>query len=49
MKVKWSKLIKSLTIWLASEILLNSLGVDSLADYSEFFYERYTVINVNYV
>ena len=36
MKNQWQKLFIKLTIWLAAEILLNLLGLDDLADYSEF-------------
>ncbi|WP_421658951.1 hypothetical protein [Leptothermofonsia sp. ETS-13] len=28
------------TIWLAAEILLTVVGLDNLADYSEFIFER---------
>ncbi|AFZ37686.1 hypothetical protein Sta7437_4212 [Stanieria cyanosphaera PCC 7437] len=40
MNVKWKKLLFKTTIWLVAEISLNSLGLDSLADYSEFLFER---------
>ena len=46
MKIKWSKLIIYLTIWLATELFLTFLGMDDLADYSEFIFERYAVNNV---
>ena len=36
MQNQWQKLFIKLTIWLAAEILLNWLGLDDLADYSEF-------------
>ena len=35
-----NKLIAKIVIWLAAEILLSFLGLDDLADYSEFVYER---------
>ena len=38
--IKWNKLITSFIIWLMAEIVLTSLGLDDLADYSEFVYER---------
>lgn len=34
-----NKLIAKTVIWLAAEILLNCLGMDDLADYSEFIFE----------
>ena len=35
-KSNWQKLGKTIIIWLFVEILLNFLGIDDLADYSEF-------------
>lgn len=40
MNVQWKKLFVKTTIWLAAEIFLNVLGLDTLADYSEFIYEQ---------
>lgn len=34
------KLIAKIFIWLAAEILLSFLGLDDVADYSEFIYEK---------
>ena len=45
-KIKWKKLIISLLIWLTSEILLNLAGIDDLADYSEFVFERHYINNI---
>ena len=47
MNVKWSKLIVNLTIWTLSEVTLNLVGLDTLADYSEFLTSQYQVILVN--
>ena len=44
MQVKWKKLLAKTVIWLAAEILLNFLGVDDLADYSEFIFDRNVVV-----
>ncbi len=44
MQVKWEKLIAKLAIWLVAEIYLNSLGIDTLADYSEFLFERNVIV-----
>jgi len=38
MRVKWKTLIAKLTVWMALELLLNLLGLDQLADYSEFLF-----------
>jgi hypothetical protein len=40
MQTQWKKLIVKVTAWLAAEIILNLLGLDNLADYSEFLYEH---------
>ena len=36
MKICWKKLSTTILFWLFSEILLNFLGLDNLADYGEF-------------
>ena len=36
MKIQWRKLLLKLTIWLVVEIVLNLMGLDDMADYSEF-------------
>ena len=40
MNVCWQKLLIKILFWLAAEILLTLLGIDDLADYSEFIYEN---------
>ncbi len=40
MNVRWKKFICKSTIWLASEVMLTIVGMDDLADYSEFVFER---------
>lgn len=44
----WSKnkLFLKIIIWLVAEILLNFLGIDDLADYSEFVFEKNSDTNV---
>ncbi len=41
MQVQWKKLLAKIIVWLAAEILLNFLGLDNLADYSEFLFVRH--------
>lgn len=36
MQVKWKKLTARLLVWFASELVLSSFNLDTLADYSEF-------------
>lgn len=43
MKVHWKKLMTQTAIWMASEIVLNLIGLDALADYSEFLLEAHDV------
>ena len=35
-----NKLIFKVVIWLATEILFNLVGIDDLADYSEYVFEN---------
>lgn len=39
MKITNKTLIKAM-VWVVAEILLNFIGLDDLADYSEFIFER---------
>jgi len=36
MPVRWKRLFWQSIVWLAAEIILTSIGLDDLADYSEF-------------
>ncbi len=38
MKIQWHKLILKIFFWLLVEALLNLIGIDDLADYSEFLF-----------
>ncbi len=40
MRLSEKKLLAKTVVWLTAEILLNFLGLDNLADYSEFIFER---------
>jgi hypothetical protein len=40
MNIRWQKLLVKMSFWLATEIILNLVGIDDLADYSEFIYEN---------
>jgi len=41
MPVKCQQFIVRCTIWLLMEIVLGCFGLDNMADYSEFCFERY--------
>ncbi len=47
MNVQVNKLLAKAIVWLAAEIILNLLGLDNLADYSEFIYEQDIVMLSN--
>ena len=40
MKVNWKTFIIRVSFWLAAEVLLNIIGFDDLADYSEYHFEQ---------
>ncbi len=44
--VYWQKLLALAIVWLATEILLTLIGLDNLADYSEFVFERNSIVLV---
>ncbi len=44
MQVNWQKLFTQTLIWIAAEVLLTLLGLDNLADYSEFIFDRHPVV-----
>ncbi|MGD1921660.1 MAG: hypothetical protein ACFCAD_23860 [Pleurocapsa sp.] len=41
-RVKWKVLCGKTLIWLAAEILLCLVGMDDIADYSEFLFDRHS-------
>ena len=45
MKIWRKKSMTKLIIWLSAEVILNLIGLDDLADYSEFVFEKRTVIS----
>ncbi len=40
MKIRWKKLLTNSFIWISAEIFFNCLGLDTIADYSEFVFDR---------
>ncbi len=44
MKIRWKILILKTIIWLVAEIVLNFLGLDNLADDSEFIFEKNVIV-----
>ncbi|MDJ0702980.1 MAG: hypothetical protein QNJ46_06835 [Leptolyngbyaceae cyanobacterium MO_188.B28] len=44
MRIHWKKLLAKTLVWVVAEILLTLLGLDNLADYSEFIFARNIVV-----
>lgn len=42
----WKQSLSRIIVWFAAEVILNCVGLDDLADYSEFIFER-NIIAVN--
>ncbi len=40
MNRQWKTILVKASFWLVTEIILNLLGLDNLADYSEFLFEK---------
>lgn len=47
MRIQWKQIVVKITFWLIVEIILNLLGLDNLADYSEFVFEGKTLTRNN--
>ena len=45
MKVKWKILLTSMTMWLLGEVTLNLVGLDEVADYSEFLQDKSQLVS----
>jgi hypothetical protein len=43
MDIKWKKLIFQVGVWIALEIVFSYVGVDTIADYSEYIFDRHTI------
>lgn len=44
MEIMWKQSLSRIIVPLAAEVILNFVGLDNLADYSEFIFERNTVV-----
>ena len=47
MHIRWKTLFTKTLIWLVAEILLNSIGLDTLADYSEFVFDKNAIVHLS--
>ncbi len=46
MEIRWKTLFTKTIIWLAAEIILNGIGIDTLADYSEFIFDKNSLVRL---
>lgn len=49
MQVKWRELLLKTSIWLSAEIMLSLIGLDNLADYSEFIFQHRVMTQISEV
>lgn len=49
MQAPWQKILIKIAFWLIVEVILNLLGLDNLADYSEFVFEGKAMLIKNYI
>jgi hypothetical protein len=47
MRIRWKTLLTQALIWLLAEILLNAMGLDTLADYSEFVFAQNAIAHLS--
>jgi hypothetical protein len=46
MKIKWKKLVFKVGIWIALEVFFSYVGIDTLADYSEYISDRSVMTSI---
>ena len=44
---RWTKVITKIIFWLTAEIALGCMGLDDLADYSEFVFEKNLIVTLS--
>lgn len=49
MKAPWKRVFVKTTVWLVTEIILNLLGLDNLADYNEFIFEQKKIMAMRHL
>lgn len=43
MNIKWKKLVFRIGVWIALEAFFGYVGVDTIADYSEYIFDRNSI------
>ncbi|MEL6494942.1 MAG: hypothetical protein AAFQ41_07440 [Cyanobacteria bacterium J06623_7] len=46
MKIKWRKLVFRMSVWFALEAFFGYVGVDTMADYSEYIFDRHSITSI---
>ncbi|MEW5859024.1 MAG: hypothetical protein AB1861_16835 [Cyanobacteriota bacterium] len=49
MKAQWKRVFVKTTVWLITEIILNLLGLDNLADYNDFILEQKKIMAMSHL
>ncbi len=44
-RVRWRKLFVETSAWVTAEVMLNVVGLDNLADYSEFVFQNKAMLD----
>ena len=47
MEIKWKILLTKTLVWLLVEFVLNFIGLDTIADYSEFVFNKNTITRLS--
>jgi hypothetical protein len=47
MRVHWKTMLPRATVWLMTEAMLSLLGLDSIADYSEFLLKKESLLRTD--
>jgi len=47
MEIKWKILLTKTLIWLSVEIILNFIGLDTIADYGEFVFQKSVITRLS--
>ncbi|WP_199194048.1 hypothetical protein [Pleurocapsa sp. CCALA 161] len=46
MKIKWKELVFKVSVWVALEVFFGYVGVDTIADYSEYIFDRSIITSI---
>ncbi|MEL6910095.1 MAG: hypothetical protein AAFY63_17630 [Cyanobacteria bacterium J06643_13] len=46
MNIRWKKLVFKVGVWVALEAFFGYVGVDTIADYSEYIFDRHNISSI---